>query len=250
MKGAKHPLVTIVEFTDFECPSCKDFTNETLPEILKQHKDQVGVVFKHYPLSFHKGALKISLAAEEVRAQKGDEAFWKFHDVMFKGNDSSISDEWIRSQVKALDLDMAKFDQAIKANVHQNTISRDMELGKKVGVEGTPWIFVNGRLARKKSVAILVLETLQEAKNAIDAGTPREKIYGFITDHGKLSYEKPIDAHTYKIQLQQFKSGFMKNCSKTTSDFQSFYGIAYSCSTKITTCAPFLKCIESAVYKK
>ncbi|MBU1238146.1 thioredoxin domain-containing protein [Myxococcota bacterium] len=250
MKGAKHPLVTIVEFTDFECPACKDFTNNTLASILKQHKDEVGVVFKNYPLSFHKGALKISLAAQEVRTQKGDEAFWKFHDVMFKGNDSGITDEWIRSQAKALDLDMSKFDKAMKSRIHQQAISKDMELGKQVGLEGTPWIFVNGRLARKKSVEDLVTEALAEAKKAVEAGTPREKIYGFITDHGKLFYEKPVEAQTYKLQLEKFKGGFMKNCTKTASDFQSFYGIAYDCSKKITVCAAFIKCIETSIYKK
>ncbi len=250
MKGGEHPLVTIVEFTDFQCPACKDFALERIPEILKKYGKDVGIVLKHYPLSFHPMALTMSQAAEEVRAQKGEAAFWKFHDVMYKGSEAPLTATWIRSQAEAMGLDMNKYDAALKKGTHKTAISRDMQLGREVELEGTPWIFVNGTLARRKSVDVMVSEALSEAKKAVEAGTPREKIYGFLTDHGKLFHERKLDSQTHKTELEKFKTGFLSKCNKSARDFQTFYGVVYGCSKQQTKCKPFMDCIQKTIYGK
>ncbi len=250
-KGGKTPLVTIVEFTDFQCPACQRFSTDRLPQLLKKYKDDLAVVFKHYPLSFHPEALVMSQAAQEVRAQKGEEVFWRFHNVLFTGpqGGAPLDKAWIRSQAQKVGLDMAAYDAALKSGKHKASISKDMDQGKRHGLEGTPWIFVNGRLSRKKSVEQLIEETLQEAKAAVAAGTPRERIYSFITDHGAPLFEKQIPHSQYQQLLGKFKKGFLEKCHNQSRGSASFYGYVFACTKEQKRCAPFLKCIEEKVYK-
>ena len=79
--GSKEAAVTIVEFGDFQCPYCVK-ENPKIQEILKQYRDRVRFVFKHYPLRFHKKAPPAHAAAELARREKGSKAFWKMHDLI------------------------------------------------------------------------------------------------------------------------------------------------------------------------
>jgi protein-disulfide isomerase len=246
-KGGKDPIVTVIEFTDFQCPACQNFTNDTIPSLLKKYGDDLRIVFKHYPLSFHKMALVISQVSLEIRQQKGDTIFWKFHDIMFANPDKITEESYIFSQAKLLGADITKIKEALKTGKHRGAIKKDMDLGNSAGVKGTPWIYVNGKFSQRKPVAILVEEAIKEAKAIVDQGTPRNKVYSFLVDHGKPVYNKPIAKEIYQVELNKFKVTFMSKCKKQDKGYKNFYSTVYSCSKKEKNCSNFMNCIETSL---
>ena len=139
-KGAKDATVTIVEFSDFQCPFCSRITEPVKAAMEKNPK--IKVVFAHYPLSFHQNAKPASIMAQEAWEQD-PEKFWKLHDLMF-GNQKDLSEENITKWAKEAGVDVAKLDDARKKK-HEDFLNKVQEIGNKVGVEGTPTVFMNGR---------------------------------------------------------------------------------------------------------
>lgn len=140
-KGGKNAKVTIVEFSDFQCPFCSR-VGPPLMEVVKNYGDKVKVVFGHYPLSFHQQAMPASIMAQEAFEQGGPDLFWKVHDDLFAAQ-RELSPEKIAEVAKKHGVDMAKVE-ANKAK-HEATIKAAMEMGNKGGVQGTPTVFINGR---------------------------------------------------------------------------------------------------------
>jgi protein-disulfide isomerase len=101
----------------------------------------VRIVYKHFPLSFHREAMNAHRAAEAAREQG---KFWEMHDRIFE-TPSDLTPETMRKHAEALGLDVAKFDEATKSERVQKRIAADQEEGRKVGVRGTPAFFVNGK---------------------------------------------------------------------------------------------------------
>lgn len=139
-KGAKDAKATIVLFSDFQCPFCSR-VEEPLKGALEKN-DKLKVVFAHYPLNFHQNAKPASIVAQEAWEQ-GPEKFWKFHDLAF-ASQKDLSPENIDKWAKEAGVDLAKLDDA-KKKQHGDFIDKVMEIGNKVGVEGTPTLFINGR---------------------------------------------------------------------------------------------------------
>jgi protein-disulfide isomerase len=137
--GSADSKVKIVEFSDFECPYCSraaDATNQ-----LKAHfGDKVHIVFRHFPLDFHKAAHLAHQASLEAHAQG---KFWAFHDLLFK-NQRALSREDLEKYATEVGLDLNKFKAALDAGTHKAAVDADITLGGKVGVDGTPTMFING----------------------------------------------------------------------------------------------------------
>lgn len=148
--GRADAPVEIVEFSDFECPYCSRVKPLT-DKIMESYPDQVKLVFKHFPLSFHKQAKPAALAS--MAAQKQGK-FWEFHDLLF-ANQKSLSPERIRAIARELDLDMARFDRDLKDPEQARGLEKDMQDGQKAGVRGTPTIFVNGMLLKQRDLPTL-----------------------------------------------------------------------------------------------
>tara|TARA_Y100000031_G_scaffold154983_1_gene204324 strand:+ start:148 stop:852 length:705 start_codon:yes stop_codon:yes gene_type:complete len=144
MKGKKNAPVTIIEFSDFQCPYCKKVFSETLPLLEKEYIDtgKVKFVYRDYPLPFHPLAQKTAEAAECADEQV---KFWEYHDTIFENQDS-LSVENLKSWAQDLGLDSEEFDQCLDSGEMASEVKKDMEEGQKYGVRGTPAFFINGKL--------------------------------------------------------------------------------------------------------
>jgi protein-disulfide isomerase len=141
--GSATAKVKIVEFSDFQCPHCSR-AKAILDEVKKKYKDDVAIVFKHYPLPFHTQARVASNAA--LCAKSLDEkSFWKMYDFMF-ANQTKLSVTDLKDQAKKIGLDSVKFAECLDANEFDKDIQADIDQGNSIGVKSTPTIFVNGQL--------------------------------------------------------------------------------------------------------
>lgn len=144
MKGnTKDPLITIVEFSDFQCPFCSR-VNPTLDQVMKNFGDDVRIVFKQNPLPFHKEAPAVHDAALAAHQQG---KFWEMHDLLFTKNKEwkgQNMDELVKGYAQQLGLNMAKFNAYYDSNKGEAQIKEDQALANKVGARGTPNFFVNG----------------------------------------------------------------------------------------------------------
>ncbi len=146
-KGAENAPVSIVVFTDFECPYCKKLP-PILEQVEKNNPGKVRIFFKNMPLiSIHKMAEGAARAA--IAAQK-QEKFWPYHDKLFAAD--KLSPQTLQQFAKELGLDMKKFDQDMQAQETTNALQKDMYDARNAGVEGTPTIFINGWALGNRSV--------------------------------------------------------------------------------------------------
>lgn len=146
--GPENALLTVVEFTDLQCPYCSQIA-PVLDTLARKHPQEVRVVFKHFPLSFHPMA-KPAAAAAIAAGKQG-----KFFAFRYKvaPHFRTLKDSLYMAVAKEIGLNLEQFqkDMAISPEV-ERIISEDMDLGRKLGVEGTPTIYVNGKLAEDRSM--------------------------------------------------------------------------------------------------
>lgn len=140
VRGAAMAPVTIVEFSDFECPFCGRAA-PVLHETVEEFKGKVRLVFMHYPLPMHDHALAAAKAA--VAAQKQGK-FWEMHDQLFEYQ-STLSTQKIDELAQKIGLDMAKFKADFAAPETEAQVMADKAKGRKAGVDSTPSIYINGR---------------------------------------------------------------------------------------------------------
>lgn len=141
--GGADAKVTVVEFSDFQCPFCAKGA-EIMNEVKKKYGNKVKIVFKNYPLPFHTHAKDAAHAALCVHEQKA-ELFWKLHDVMF-ADQTKLARSDLGAAAKKVGADSSKFDACMSSNKFMAAIEADMEQGKNLGVQSTPTFFVNGQL--------------------------------------------------------------------------------------------------------
>jgi protein-disulfide isomerase len=139
-KGPANASVTIVEFSDFQCPYCSR-VGPTLQKVLDDYPKDVRVVYKHYPLSFHKQALP---AAKASAAAGRQDKFWEMHDLLFK-NQRELNEAAFKGYAQQLGLDVAQFEKDYASPGVAEEVEADMALARTLGVTGTPGFFVNGR---------------------------------------------------------------------------------------------------------
>lgn len=146
VKGDKKAPVTIVEFSDFECPFCARFYEGAYSEIVSEYidKGKVKLVFRDFPLDFHKNARPAALAAECVKEQGGDKMYYKYHDTIY-GNQAQLSVESLKKWAVDLGLDASQFNECLDSEKYASEIDKDFADGQAYGVSGTPAFFINGR---------------------------------------------------------------------------------------------------------
>jgi len=148
--GDKNAPITIVEFSDYECPFCKRHFDETLPQLVKNYVDtgKVKIVYRDFPLSFHDPmATKEAVAANCAREQGGDKKYFEFHDEIFKrttSNGNGLNDEKIQTIAKDLGLNTGKFSTCLSNQAQADEVKKDIADGTAAGASGTP-TFVIGK---------------------------------------------------------------------------------------------------------
>jgi protein-disulfide isomerase len=138
-KGNDKAKVTVVEFTEFQCPFCKRASNN-LSNLAKDFGDKVKVVFKHFPLSFHDRA---HISAQASMCMHDQDKFWEYHDVLFDNN-NALQDADLKKYAKQLGADMKQFEECITSGKHKAKVDKDFADAQKYGVSGAPTYFING----------------------------------------------------------------------------------------------------------
>ncbi len=158
IRGNKNAEVTLVEFSDFECPFCGRF-KPTVDQALREYGDKIRLVYKHFPLDSIHPYARPAAEASECAAEQGK--FWEYHDALFTNQDK-LSNEYFGQLATELGLDANKFSGCVTSGKYKQKVEADYQLGLASGVQGTPHTLVNG-------IAISGAESYAVVKARIDA---------------------------------------------------------------------------------
>jgi protein-disulfide isomerase len=140
-RGPAEAVVTLVEFTDFQCPFCARVTG-TLDQLQREYPKQIRRVFKHFPLPMHPQ----SREAHRAAAAAGEQGkFWEMHEKIF-AQPNAVDRKTLTSHASALALDVAKFEKALDSPQVEERVQDDIDEGQRIGVRGTPTFVINGRV--------------------------------------------------------------------------------------------------------
>jgi protein-disulfide isomerase len=183
-RGPDDALVTIVEFSDFECPFCAR-NAPVLARLLREHPDDVRLVFRHSPLSFHAHA---QLAAEASMAAAAQGKFWEYHEALF-ADVEHLERADLEQRAATLGLDLAAFRAALDDRRYRDVVAADAAAAAALGVSGTPTMFINGQpiegSAPYEQLAALIGEKRAEAERLISVGVARGDVYGLLMDRAE-----------------------------------------------------------------
>jgi protein-disulfide isomerase len=167
--GMADAPVTIVLFSDFQCPYCSKM-GSFFDEVFARYPDKIKLVYKNFPLRFHQYAAKAALAALAADKQG---RFWEFHDLLFK-HSKELSDKKVEEITKELGLDYERLKKDMNSPAIRQRLQQDMNDGAQAGVTGTPTVFVNGRELKKRSLENISKLIDEAIKKAADLSRPSE----------------------------------------------------------------------------
>lgn len=184
-QGPADAPVTVVMFADYQCPFCHRGW-ATLGQLVKAYPGKIRVVYKQYPLPMHPQGKTSAQAANCVRKQKGDAAFWKYHDRLYGADD--LSEASLLKHAQAVGADPGVVKKCMAAGTHAALLKADLALGTQLGVDGTPAFFFNGKKvsgaqpieALKKAYT----DALGRAEQAIKGGVAPAKVYEHLIQNG------------------------------------------------------------------
>jgi protein-disulfide isomerase len=183
VRGSKQPKVTVVEFSDFQCPYCSRAA-ATVTQVLKDYGNDIELAYRHNPLPFHNNAMPAALASEAARAQG---KFWEMHDKLFAGQ-ANLDRPSLDKYAQEIGLNMSKFKESMDKEQGKDRIKRDMDDAAKLGARGTPNFFINGRNLRGAqpidAFKGVIDEEIKKADAKLAAGTPRGELYAALTANG------------------------------------------------------------------
>ena len=139
--GPASAPVTMVEFSDYQCPFCRR-AQSTVDELVAKYKGKLRLVHRDFPLDGHPRALP---AARAARCANEQDRFWEYHHGLLTGS-GDFSDQDLKDRARSLGLDAAKFETCLQSPRHDAEIRASIEDGARVGVSGTPAFFINGRM--------------------------------------------------------------------------------------------------------
>ena len=158
-KGGSDAKVTIVEYSDFQCPFCSKGAI-VIAEVEKKYGNKVKVVFKNFPLPFHNQA-RLAAEAAFCANEQGVKFFWKMHDAMF-GDQSKLDKDNLYASAKKIGVKEAEFKTCLEATKYKAVIDADMAEGQKLGIKSTPSFFVNGKLVNGAQPLEVFSEVIDE----------------------------------------------------------------------------------------
>ncbi len=140
-RGPASALVTIVEFSDFQCPYCgREYP--VIEKLMKEYDGKVRLVFRNFPLDFHPFAQKAAEAGA-CAADQGQDKFWALHNKMFE-NQQKLAVDDLKGYAKSVGLDAGKFEKCLDSGEKKGLVEADEKAGTEAGVNGTPAFFING----------------------------------------------------------------------------------------------------------
>jgi len=245
--GSPDAPVTIVEFSDFQCPFCA-VARETLSELKQTYgPSQLRLVWKNSPLPYHNLARPTADAAMTVFALAGADAFWKFHDLVFANQQELSTENYLRWAVMA-GVDGAKFQTERSAQLRVAKVEEDVALATRLGVQSTPVFRINGvplvGAESKEVFKEIIRSQLAAAKNLMMSGTPANQVYGLLSaknaavalaeDEDKTVWSVPVrksdpargpaDALVTLVLFGDFQSPLCKRVDGTLARLEWKYG--------------------------
>ncbi|RMD96301.1 MAG: hypothetical protein D6812_17320 [Deltaproteobacteria bacterium] len=163
LRGNPNASVTIVEFSDFQCPYCQRASG-TIEQVMEKYGDRVKLAFVDYPLPFHDRALPAAIAARCAGEQN---KFWEYHDLLFKKK--KFNDKDFEKYAEEIGLDLEAFKACFDSQKYAAQIEQDKALGNQVGVTGTPAFFINGRKLSGAQPFSAFEKIIEEELSAADA---------------------------------------------------------------------------------
>lgn len=174
--GAAQPLVTIVEFSDFQCPFCSRLA-DTLHEVARDYGNDVKLVFKQLPLPMHANAEPAARAALAAHQQG---KFWELHDELF-ANQQALGEAQLAAYASALGLDMDRWRKDFVSPAIKEHVAADKALSTTLEIRSTPTFYVNGKFFKgaqqPEQVRAIIDQELLAARKLLDAGVPRAELY-------------------------------------------------------------------------
>jgi protein-disulfide isomerase len=155
--GPENASVTIIEFSDFQCPYCQK-QQEALKQLLAEHPKDVRLVFRDFPLKMHPNA---AAAAEAGACADEQGRFWAMHDLLFENRENLATTD-LKRYARTAGLDGPQFDGCLDSGKTQARIAASLEEGERVGVEGTPALFINGRMFSGTTSYTQLKQTVEE----------------------------------------------------------------------------------------
>lgn len=140
IRGSINAKLILVEYSDYECPFCKSF-HPTMQQVIEAYGDDVAWAYRHYPLSFHQNAQKEAEASECIAELGGNDAFWRYTDIIFErtqsnGTGFALTD--LKPLAEELGLDGIKFQQCLDSGKYTSKVTDELNDGAKGGIQGTP----------------------------------------------------------------------------------------------------------------
>jgi protein-disulfide isomerase len=229
LKGAKNAKVTIVEWSDFQCPFCSR-VEPTITQILKEYPNDVRVAFKQLPLPFHNNA---HIAAEASLAAKAQGKFWQMHEKLF-ANQQALDRPNLEKYAQEIGLDMNKFKADLDSGKWKAKVDQEMAEGNKIGARGTPSFFINGKpFVGAQPFDAFKAKIDEEIKNAdalLKKGVPVAKLYDTIIKDGKTEVaaapagggDDEDSKKVYKVDAGNAPSVGPKNAPVQIVEFSDF----------------------------
>ena len=168
VRGASDGVVYVVEFSDYQCPFCKR-VQPTLSELLAKYPDRVRFVFRDFPLEqLHPQAFR---AAEAARCAQDQGKFWEYHDILFEEAPKAEEND-LKRYAEQVGLDREKFTSCLFQNVHHQAVQQDVDEGNRLGLDGTPAFFINGRFLSGAQPLEEFVRVIDEELARVDTGAP------------------------------------------------------------------------------
>ena len=242
VEGPKDALVTIIEFSDYQCPFCKR-VEETITKVRETYKDDVRVVWKDNPLPFHPRAKPAAILARHAYKTKGDKGFWDAHGALFESQ-PKLEDADLEAVAGKIGVPWDAVKSAIESNKYMDKIDASVEMASDFQARGTPHFFINGvRLSGAQpfeKFKAAIDEQLTKAKALVAKGTPKAKIYEEITKEGKeppppekkeiaaadasCPVKGPASAKVSVPIFSDFQCPFCKKVEPTLAELEKEYG--------------------------
>lgn len=166
LRGEKQAQITLIEYSDFECPYCKRF-HPTMKKILEDYSGNVNWVYRHFPLPFHANAAPAALGSECANELGGNTKFWQFADGVF-ADSSPLSAEAIPAIAAKIGLEKNQFAACLESKKYQKAVDDQLAGGQKAGINGTPGtILINNKTGKTQLISGAL--PAEDLKKIIDA---------------------------------------------------------------------------------